>query len=250
MTDTNRASYLRSLSQELDVQASRVRELIGSRHWASDGTHKEALLGGLLQRHLPAGHIVSRGFVTSESDPNVCSKEQDLVIVDTMTEAPAFCQNGLIVVFPQQVRAAVSVKSGYSSTVLKTALADLSTVAAAGPPIATAELWLGLYFFSNSSGSTQLSALLDAVGQAVPGIARRAAIAEYVIRVSSDIMLRCSFSESRGRAVAYQTPELATSCFLARLLTWLAAKRNGTASFDTLLADLDVTPSQSEELDF
>jgi hypothetical protein len=36
--------YFRSLAAEFDVQASRVRHLIGDAHWGHDGNHKEALV--------------------------------------------------------------------------------------------------------------------------------------------------------------------------------------------------------------
>jgi hypothetical protein len=51
----NPAGYLKSIADELTVQANRVRDLIGNAHWLSDGHHKEYLLTALLQRHLPSG---------------------------------------------------------------------------------------------------------------------------------------------------------------------------------------------------
>lgn len=49
----NDLEYLESWSNELIARASRVRQLIGSRHWLSDGHHKEMLVREFLKRYLP-----------------------------------------------------------------------------------------------------------------------------------------------------------------------------------------------------
>jgi hypothetical protein len=67
-----------------------VRDLIGSKHWLSDGHHKEFLLTALLERHLPAGTIAGRGFVIHPDEPDQCSTEQDILVVDSTREAPVF----------------------------------------------------------------------------------------------------------------------------------------------------------------
>ena len=107
----HRYRYLASMSEELLSQANRVRDLIGDRHWFSDGHHKEQLLASLLRRHLPADVIVSRGFVIDPSDAGWCSKEQDILVVNAHQEAPIFQQGDLIICFPRTVLAAISVKT-------------------------------------------------------------------------------------------------------------------------------------------
>jgi hypothetical protein len=103
--------YLKSIADELTVQANRVRDLIGRAHWLSDGHHKEYLLTGLLNRHLPSGLAIGRGFVVDPSDHDACSKEQDILVVDAARDAPLFSQGGLLIAFPQAVVAAISVKT-------------------------------------------------------------------------------------------------------------------------------------------
>ena len=95
-TRPNRLQYLRSLADELRSQANRVRDLIGGAHWLSEGTHKEILLVELIKRHLPAGMIAARGFLVNDTDHSIVSKEQDILIVDTLAEAPMFKQGGLV----------------------------------------------------------------------------------------------------------------------------------------------------------
>src|SRR3712207_1006807 len=103
-----RFRYLASISEELLSQANRVRDLIGDRHWFSDGHHKEQLLASVLRRHLPADIIVSRGFVIDAVDPGGCSKEQDILVVDAHREAPIFRQGDLVICFPRTILAAIS----------------------------------------------------------------------------------------------------------------------------------------------
>lgn len=103
--------YLSSIADELAVQASRVRDLIGAAHFLSDGHHKEYLVSALLGRHLPAGLAIGRGFVIDPTDHSHCSKEQDVLVVDSTRDAPLFSQGGLLIAFPPAVVAAVSVKT-------------------------------------------------------------------------------------------------------------------------------------------
>jgi hypothetical protein len=84
---TSDAGYFQSLSEELHSQSSRVRQLIGGAHWGHDGRHKEVLLRNLVRRHCPSTVLVSSGFVISRNDPEIRSKEQDILIVDVCQRA-------------------------------------------------------------------------------------------------------------------------------------------------------------------
>jgi uncharacterized protein DUF6602 len=113
--------YLRSFADELAAQANRVRSLIGERHWLSDGTHKEHVLAALFERHLPSGVLLTKGFVADLQIEDACSKEQDLLFLDTTVQAPLFHQGGLAVSAPDAVLATVSVKSTMTAaTITKT----------------------------------------------------------------------------------------------------------------------------------
>lgn len=114
MVQADRHSYLRSLAGELKEQSKRVRDLIGDKHWLSDGHHKEHLLAAQVRRHLPSGFVASRGFVVNPNQPTECSCEQDILIVDTQKEAPVFSQGDLVIAFPHTVVGAISVKTKIS----------------------------------------------------------------------------------------------------------------------------------------
>ena len=126
--DCDRSRYLESLADELLVQSTRVRNLIGGRHWLSDGHHKEYLLGSVLHRHVPEAVLVGRGFVISPTDPEHCSTEQDLLVLDVTREAPIFHQSGLMIAFPNQVLAAISVKTNLGRREVTDSIEGLNSV--------------------------------------------------------------------------------------------------------------------------
>jgi lambda repressor-like predicted transcriptional regulator len=143
-------NYLESLAAELRVQADRVRHLIGDAHWYLDGRHKEQLLTEVIRRHLPLTTSVANGFVVTPTHA-LCSREQDVLVLKSTTEAPVFSQGGLSIAFPRTVLAAVSVKTQFTSETLRSAATGLMTVRA----IATAagvdprSIWCGAYFFES-----------------------------------------------------------------------------------------------------
>src|SRR5438105_11370834 len=101
------AEYFSSLSSELNSQADRVRQLIGSAHWGHDGRHKELLLADIVRRHCPQSVLVTTGFIVSPNDLEVRSLEQDILVLDVSKEAPLFQQGGLAVAFAHTVLAAI-----------------------------------------------------------------------------------------------------------------------------------------------
>ena len=145
----NRTRYVESLGQELLAQASRVRDLVGGRHWPSDGFHKEFVLKAILDRHVPAGYQVSRGFVIDPSD-DVVSTEQDLVILDMTADSLPFNQGRLAISFPNSVAAALSVKTAFSSATVNDAFSGLMSLASVWKRIGTPVMpWLGGFFFDS-----------------------------------------------------------------------------------------------------
>ena len=147
MVEPNLSRYFTSLADELLAQADRVRYLIGDKHWLTDGHHKEYLLLSLLRRHLPSGVIASRGFVLNPLDTTDCSREQDILIADITKEAPLFHQGDVVVVFPSQVLAAISVKTTFALAEVKDSLDGLASVAALLPESNRPACWFGAYFF-------------------------------------------------------------------------------------------------------
>lgn len=141
--------YFASLSQELDSQAQRIRQLIGSAHWGHDGRHKELLLMELIRRHCPSPVLVSTGFVISPNDLETRTSEQDILIVDTSKEAPLFYQGALVVAFAHTLLAAISVKTTMESGSLKQTIDGLQTVRAVtrNAGLKAERIWCGGFFY-------------------------------------------------------------------------------------------------------
>src|SRR5258708_39817937 len=116
---TSKTDYFLSLAAELNAHSSRVRQLIGDAHWGHDGRHKEILLGDMIRRHSPSPVVVSSGFVVSPNNAEVRSSEQDILVIDTSTEAPLFHQADIVIVFPHTVIAPISRKSTLKHTTIR-----------------------------------------------------------------------------------------------------------------------------------
>ena len=149
---TSNFGYFQSLAEELHSQSLRVRQLIGDAHWGHDGRHKELLLQHLVRRHCPSTVLVSTGFVVSPTNPETRSKEQDLLIIDTSTEAPLFHQGDLVVAFPHTVLAAISIKSTMDDGEVKSVIDGLASVrqTARDCNCAPHRIWCGGFFYSVS----------------------------------------------------------------------------------------------------
>lgn len=146
------AGYLKSIADELTVQANRVRDLIGSVHWLSDGHHKEYLLTALLQRHLPSGLTIGRGFVVDPTDHRRCSREQDVLVVDSTRDSPLFSQGGLLVAFPQAVVASLSVKTRLGTAELRDTYDCLRSVRVVCHAAGHDGPWTAGFFFEPGEG--------------------------------------------------------------------------------------------------
>ncbi len=76
----NTRARLESISGEFSVLKNRVRDLIGDKHWPSDGAAKESILRVALRRYLPTNVGVGTGFVVGTDD---CSGQIDVLLYDT-----------------------------------------------------------------------------------------------------------------------------------------------------------------------
>ena len=234
----DRHRYLRSLSNELAAQADRVRDLIGDRHWLSDGHHKEALLIHLLQRHMPAGIRVGRGFVVSSYDSNSVSREQDALLLDTTREAPLFTQDDLVVALPSTVVAAISVKTSLTASTVRDSFDTLRTARdICGDLAPSGPIWCGAFFFGVDEASEEpvdlyrhmtqgLNELRDKVQKPIAEVAPDfvATAAEFAFRFDRDFR-PASDSPTVTRIRGFGCSGLATAVFLSDLLAHIAQHR-------------------------
>lgn len=108
-------AYHRSIAHELCAAKNRVRSLIGDKHWATDGEHRETVLRSVLERHLSENLRIGRGFVCfreieDQEDQKDTSYQIDILI--TKMEKPTLYKEGdLVFVTPDCVSAIIEVKS-------------------------------------------------------------------------------------------------------------------------------------------
>lgn len=103
----NTQEYFKSLSDEFASVKDRIRNFIGTRHWASDGQWKESVVKSVLRRYLPSQYIVGTGFVISDDD---VSTQIDILVCDS-TGPVLFRDGDFMVVTPDIVAAVIEVKT-------------------------------------------------------------------------------------------------------------------------------------------
>ena len=99
--------YFRSLTAEVEALKSRVRHLIETNHWQTDGEWKESVIRQVLRRHLPASVSVGRGFVVTA----VASSHQLDVLIFDSAKPILFRDGDLAFVTPDAVVGVIEVKS-------------------------------------------------------------------------------------------------------------------------------------------
>jgi hypothetical protein len=146
MVKANLPAYFESWSDELRSRANRVRNLIGARHWLTDGVYKEVLIREFLLRHLPTDLRISKGFIR-QLDRDDVSPEVDLMVTDPKRHVPIFNEGDFQIVSPSSVLATLEIKSTYSKAVLRDALNNVCRVRRiAGSP---SEIWSGCFFVNS-----------------------------------------------------------------------------------------------------
>lgn len=140
------AEFHKSITGELNITQNRIRNLIGDRHWLSDGEHREAVLRKALRNHVPEAFHVGKGFISFEDST---SNQTDILI--THKEHPTLFKDGdLRIVTPDAVLAIIEVKKSISDKAkLKEYLGKLADnadrIRKANAPISSC--WAGLFVF-------------------------------------------------------------------------------------------------------
>lgn len=104
----------KSLTQEFLSLRDRVRFMIGSQHWLTDGEWKEAVLRSILRRHLPENIEPVRGFVlypAGGSPPAVRATNQVDVLLYDNSKPALFRDGDLVFVTPDAAPGLIEVKS-------------------------------------------------------------------------------------------------------------------------------------------
>jgi len=114
--------YFRSLAAEMAALKDRVRQLIDTRHWQTDGEWKEPVLRQILRRNLPETVHVGRGFVVA---PGWASAQIDVLITDA-SKPVLFRDGDLAIVTADAVLGVVEVKSRATPGIIRNAIGKLA----------------------------------------------------------------------------------------------------------------------------
>jgi hypothetical protein len=106
-------AYHQSIRSELTSNKNRIRNLIGSVHWLTDGEHKESILRKVIENFAPEIFRIGRGFVCYPNSRNTdkkSSKQIDILI--TSKDKPTLYKDiDLHLVTADSVKAIIEVKT-------------------------------------------------------------------------------------------------------------------------------------------
>ena len=239
---SSRARFVESLAHELLASADRVRDLIGDKHWLSDGTQKEGLLSTLITRALPSGTQASKGFVLSANDDGVCSKEIDILVLNTSAVGPFFHEHDILMGMPAQALAAVSVKTRFAKEALRSVFKNLCSIhKVASVDTPPGRTWTSGFFFFDDASDTQppdpsrvLRTLRDVLVEQSPHAGKNLdnprLIGPDLLAVGKDLCIAIDYDAPEAPSIrAFSCKGLAFGAFVASLLDHVAAVRDKAA---------------------
>lgn len=157
-------AYHKSIADELLTMKDRIRQLIGSAHWQTDGEHKEAVLRKLLRNHVAQSLQIGRGFVCGEGDT---SSQIDVLV--THRDKPTLFRDGeMLLVTPDAVAAIIEVKTRVR-TDLEELITKLATDVAMIRDAGNHQCLAGLFVYEPFDGAAAHERLLTQVQAASQG---------------------------------------------------------------------------------
>ena len=208
-------AYFESISDELETLQQRVRHLIHSAHWPTDGEWKESVLRSVLRRSAPQSLTVGRGFVV---DHDWNSHQIDVLLYDNTL--PILYKDGdLLFVTPSSCRAIVEVKTSVTRAQFQAAAEKLAADAAIIRRTANGlPLFVGLFAY-NLMGGTE--GLVDVLKEIAAGDDLR--IVDHVVLGTSHFIKYWSRPPAGGDVGydqwhLYQLPRMARGYFVHNML--------------------------------
>ena len=105
-------AYRETISHELQMEKNRIRQLIGSAHWLTDGEHKESVLRRVMRNHTPDIFRIGRGFVCYPGDGD--SSNQIDILVTPITALTLYREDDLVFVTADAAKAIIEVKTKFN----------------------------------------------------------------------------------------------------------------------------------------
>lgn len=253
----NPAQCLESWAAELKSRSDRVRNLIGSAHWLSDGFQKEEILRQFLHRHLPTRMRITRGFLKPAEPPAAVSKEIDVLITDSESELPWFCEGNLVITPPTAALAQIHVKTQFDVPELYDVLesgAHNQHIYSYSP--SSRPLWFGAVFFAHTSAATpedQMRVWRSAVSKLAELHDPTPRMPDCVAIINGPAFLVAQPPDSPGQATLrrYDCGAASAAVFLAHLYDSIVlAPRDQTRRGDwfQMTASLCGTPAMTQDI--
>jgi hypothetical protein len=203
--------------------------------------HKEGLLATVIKRALPDGIIASRGFVVDECDVDSCSKEVDILLLDTTSVGPFFHEHDLVIGMASQALGAISVKTRFNKKQLSSVVENLCPIhSTARGDSRAGHIWTGGFFFYDSDGTTEAAVdpvkVLGQVREAIGSVANPTRLSDrsplpcgpHMLAVGQDLCILIEYAEAGAASVrGYRCQRLSFGAFIAALLDHVAAVRGG-----------------------
>jgi hypothetical protein len=228
-------SYHRSVGRQIQTEERRIRDLIGSSHWGTDGAHKESVLRNIIRNFAPEIFRIGTGFVcypsTVEDSPQN-SSQIDILI--TSKDSPTLYRNeGLHIVTPECVKALIEVKTNVSNgEKLDLIIERLSLDARNVREKADSTCWAGLFIYNQ--GSLTDENVLSALQRKTNSIANGAI---NCVAVGDSLFVRfwpTGHPRSGVEAVpmwhSYTLLDLAKAYFVSNLISHLSPGLNDVSS--------------------
>lgn len=115
-------SYFRDLTHESQALKNRVRNLMTTPHWLSDGEWKESVIRSMIRRIIGQDIAVGRGFVVSD---HMASSQIDVLLYDA--SHPVLHRDGdFVFIMPAACRGIIEVKTRLGATPLAEAIERLA----------------------------------------------------------------------------------------------------------------------------
>ncbi|MET0076394.1 MAG: DUF6602 domain-containing protein [Candidatus Thiodiazotropha lotti] len=246
----NLVSYLNSFSHELASKANRVRNLIGSAHWLSDGHHKEEILKSHLKKYLPSNIRATRGFVVNPISSQQ-STELDILLTDVLNSVPLLSDEDLIICLPSAVIGTIEVKTTFDRATFKKALASSSNNKCIVSQGDNQHTWSAIFFYQTNDGSDVnkwIKVLEEEVQKAVEsntGISDINCLPNVIIVMSEFVAFITKSAPYEATLKLFDTKDLSAAIGLLDLYSTLNDVHfvHSTSEYDNLIDGVvDVTP--------
>jgi len=165
--EQNFLTYQKSIGKALRIEQNRIRDLIGSSHWLTDGEHKESILRKVLKDFLPETYRVGTGFVCYPNIEDGGDNSSQIDILITSKNFPTLYKSGeLHFVTPECVNAIVEVKTKLTNgekieEVLQKLSNDIKKIRE--NLVEGQECWAGLFIYDK--GSLEADKVLEVLQQ-------------------------------------------------------------------------------------